>query len=207
MVRNRPSHGIDRRPGNVGVDFKFISDGGFGWMNASYQIGLCYLNDPLRKALGGFVPVEKAFKHFTAASVAVNRRARPASPRPINDEELQRLRNTETGSGEAALLAFAESAAIASAAMVTHSELPTTPTSPSCDERGPAGSKMSFAGDLDISPPFLGLGVHHGRVHRRGASLQEFPFPVVPEPPVVAQDSARRSPTPSSSSSSAASIN
>lgn len=38
--------------GNVGVDFKMVVREGFGWMNASYQVGLTYMTKNMRRALG-----------------------------------------------------------------------------------------------------------------------------------------------------------
>ncbi|KAI8391320.1 trehalase-domain-containing protein [Radiomyces spectabilis] len=46
------SHKVEVEYGNVGTDFKFVPREGFGWMNASYQIGLSYLNTQMRRALG-----------------------------------------------------------------------------------------------------------------------------------------------------------
>jgi alpha,alpha-trehalase len=39
------THKIDTEYGNVGTNFKYIPDGGFGWMNASYQYGFSLLNE------------------------------------------------------------------------------------------------------------------------------------------------------------------
>lgn len=46
------THKVQVEYGNVGVDFKYVSREGFGWMNASYQIGLQLLNTQMRRALG-----------------------------------------------------------------------------------------------------------------------------------------------------------
>jgi len=46
------THKVEVEYGNVGVDFKFVPREGFGWMNASYQVGLSYLNTQMRRALG-----------------------------------------------------------------------------------------------------------------------------------------------------------
>ncbi|CAO3599489.1 unnamed protein product [Absidia cylindrospora] len=46
------SHKVQVEYGNVGTDFKFVPREGFGWMNASYQLGLTYLNTQMRRALG-----------------------------------------------------------------------------------------------------------------------------------------------------------
>ncbi|KAI9487468.1 MAG: trehalase-domain-containing protein [Benjaminiella poitrasii] len=46
------THKVQVEYGNVGVDFKFVPREGFGWMNASYQIGLSLINTKMRRALG-----------------------------------------------------------------------------------------------------------------------------------------------------------
>ncbi|KAI8342254.1 trehalase-domain-containing protein [Chlamydoabsidia padenii] len=46
------SHKVQVEYGNVGTDFKYVPREGFGWMNASYQLGLTYLNTQMRRALG-----------------------------------------------------------------------------------------------------------------------------------------------------------
>ncbi|CDH49002.1 glycoside hydrolase family 37 protein [Lichtheimia corymbifera JMRC:FSU:9682] len=46
------THKVQVEYGNVGADFKYVSREGFGWMNASYQIGLQLLNTQMRRALG-----------------------------------------------------------------------------------------------------------------------------------------------------------
>ncbi|KAI7858220.1 trehalase-domain-containing protein [Circinella umbellata] len=46
------THKVQVEYGNVGTDFKFVPREGFGWMNASYQIGLMIINTQMRRALG-----------------------------------------------------------------------------------------------------------------------------------------------------------
>ncbi|RCI03128.1 alpha,alpha-trehalase nth1, partial [Rhizopus stolonifer] len=46
------SHKVEVEYGNVGTDFKCVPREGFGWMNASYQVGLSYLTTHMRRALG-----------------------------------------------------------------------------------------------------------------------------------------------------------
>ncbi|KAI9280008.1 trehalase-domain-containing protein [Sporodiniella umbellata] len=46
------SHKVEVEYGNVGIDFKCVPREGFGWMNASYQVGLSYLTTHMRRALG-----------------------------------------------------------------------------------------------------------------------------------------------------------
>uniref|UniRef100_A0A1D1XJN9 Trehalase n=1 Tax=Anthurium amnicola TaxID=1678845 RepID=A0A1D1XJN9_9ARAE len=49
--------------GNVGTDFKFVPREGFGWMNASYQVGLSYLTHHMERALGTCTSPEVFFKN------------------------------------------------------------------------------------------------------------------------------------------------
>ncbi|KAF9585967.1 alpha,alpha-trehalase nth1 [Lunasporangiospora selenospora] len=56
------THKVQVEYGNVGVDFKFIPREGFGWMNASYQVGLGYMDRGLRRALGAVMDPEQVFK-------------------------------------------------------------------------------------------------------------------------------------------------
>jgi alpha,alpha-trehalase len=46
------SHKVEVEYGNVGTDFKCVPREGFGWMNASFQVGLSYLTTQMRRALG-----------------------------------------------------------------------------------------------------------------------------------------------------------
>ncbi|ORZ22871.1 neutral trehalase [Lobosporangium transversale] len=56
------THRVQVEYGNVGVDFKFIPREGFGWMNASYQVGLGYMDRQLRRALGAVMEPGQVFK-------------------------------------------------------------------------------------------------------------------------------------------------
>ncbi|KAG0365481.1 neutral trehalase [Gamsiella multidivaricata] len=56
------THKVQVEYGNVGVDFKFIPREGFGWMNASYQVGLGYMDRGLRRALGAVMDPNIVFK-------------------------------------------------------------------------------------------------------------------------------------------------
>lgn len=46
------THKVEVEYGNVGIDFKYVPREGFGWMNASYQIGLSLVSTKMRRALG-----------------------------------------------------------------------------------------------------------------------------------------------------------
>jgi alpha,alpha-trehalase len=55
------SHDVFAEYGNVGTDFAYITREGFGWMNASYQVGLSRLSPDLRVRLAARVPPEFVF--------------------------------------------------------------------------------------------------------------------------------------------------
>lgn len=55
------SHQVKVEYGNVGLDFKFVPREGFGWMNASYQVGLSYLTTHMRRALGALTDPDRFF--------------------------------------------------------------------------------------------------------------------------------------------------
>ncbi len=54
----RRSHRVFAEYGNVGTDFDYITREGFGWMNASYQVGLRALSPSLRSMLDRLVAPE-----------------------------------------------------------------------------------------------------------------------------------------------------
>ena len=53
------SHQVFVEYGNVGTDFEYVTKEGFGWMNASYQVGLGLLSDELRHRLDQLTPPEE----------------------------------------------------------------------------------------------------------------------------------------------------
>jgi alpha,alpha-trehalase len=55
------SHRVFAEYGNVGTEFDCITREGFGWMNASYQVGLQFLNPELQEKLKRLVPPEWVF--------------------------------------------------------------------------------------------------------------------------------------------------
>jgi alpha,alpha-trehalase len=55
------THDVFVEYGNVGTEFDYITREGFGWMNASYQVGLSLLPDALRAALEAGTPPEELF--------------------------------------------------------------------------------------------------------------------------------------------------
>jgi alpha,alpha-trehalase len=59
------SHKVFTEYGNVGTKFSYITMEGFGWMNASYQLGLNYLSPLQLKELRMLTPPEKLFPKAT----------------------------------------------------------------------------------------------------------------------------------------------
>lgn len=55
------SHAVFAEYGNVGTEFSYITQEGFGWMNASYQLGLRYLPERHRADLNDLKPPEWLF--------------------------------------------------------------------------------------------------------------------------------------------------
>jgi alpha,alpha-trehalase len=56
------THLIHVEYGQVGIDFKYIPKEGFGWMNASYQVGLALLSERERRALSALVEPNSLYK-------------------------------------------------------------------------------------------------------------------------------------------------
>ena len=53
------THKVYAEYGNVGTEFDYITTSGFGWMNASYQLGMELLPQQYREKLNELVPPEK----------------------------------------------------------------------------------------------------------------------------------------------------
>lgn len=74
------THKVQVEYGNVGVDFKYVPREGFGWMNASFQIGLSLISTKMRRALGTCTSpdlfFEKALKNTTDTPEEIARRLR-----------------------------------------------------------------------------------------------------------------------------------
>jgi len=56
------THKVFAEYGNQGTTFEYITPEGFGWMNASYQVGLGLLRPNLRYILNRLVPPEQVFE-------------------------------------------------------------------------------------------------------------------------------------------------
>ena len=55
------SHDVFAEYGNVGTQFSYMTKEGFGWMNASFQVGLDLLPDTYREYLERLIPPEWLF--------------------------------------------------------------------------------------------------------------------------------------------------
>jgi alpha,alpha-trehalase len=55
------SHRVDVEYGNVGTDFRFLAREGFGWMNASFMLGLKILERRELRALGALIEPEQLY--------------------------------------------------------------------------------------------------------------------------------------------------
>lgn len=62
VTRCADPHRVDAEYGNQGADFKGFAKEGFGWVNASYLLGLEYLDIHAKKALGACIPPMPFFK-------------------------------------------------------------------------------------------------------------------------------------------------
>lgn len=56
VTRPIDPHRVDAEYGNQGLDFKGVAKEGFGWVNASYVLGLQMVNQHMRRALGALTP-------------------------------------------------------------------------------------------------------------------------------------------------------
>ncbi|KAL5612189.1 hypothetical protein BROUX41_000271 [Berkeleyomyces rouxiae] len=58
VTRPIDPHRVDAEYGNQGLDFKGVAKEGFGWVNASYILGLNIVNVHMRRALGTLTPYD-----------------------------------------------------------------------------------------------------------------------------------------------------
>ncbi|CCK72194.1 alpha,alpha-trehalase KNAG_0J01120 [Huiozyma naganishii CBS 8797] len=56
VTRGTDPHRVDAEYGNQGADFKGVAKEGFGWVNTSYLLGLKYMDNHARRALGACIP-------------------------------------------------------------------------------------------------------------------------------------------------------
>ncbi|PWN25540.1 putative neutral trehalase [Jaminaea rosea] len=64
------SHMVAAEYGNQGIDFKYKNSNGFGWTNASYQVGLTFLTKHQRRALGALQTPDELFYGKTGGEAA-----------------------------------------------------------------------------------------------------------------------------------------
>ena len=55
------SHMVAAEYGNQGIDFKCVPREGFGWMNASFQVGLTFLTTHQRRAVAALQHPDEFF--------------------------------------------------------------------------------------------------------------------------------------------------
>ncbi|CAO3630703.1 unnamed protein product [Cunninghamella blakesleeana] len=81
------SHKVQVEYGNVGTDFKYVPREGFGWMNASFEVGLSYLSKHRIRALGTLTDPDSLF------AKTLEREQKLRSPK-IREEANQRRRRS-----------------------------------------------------------------------------------------------------------------
>ncbi|GEQ68188.1 hypothetical protein JCM33374_g1855 [Metschnikowia sp. JCM 33374] len=64
VLKGAVPHKVDAEYGNQGLDFKGVALEGFGWVNASYMVGMTYLNDHAQRSIGALIPPEVFFEHL-----------------------------------------------------------------------------------------------------------------------------------------------
>ncbi|CCE64281.1 hypothetical protein TPHA_0H00710 [Tetrapisispora phaffii CBS 4417] len=64
VTRGIDPHKVDAEYGNQGADFKGVATEGFGWVNSSYILGLKYMNNYARRALGACIAPSSFFKRL-----------------------------------------------------------------------------------------------------------------------------------------------
>ncbi|CAO3635184.1 unnamed protein product [Cunninghamella echinulata] len=129
------SHKVQVEYGNVGTDFKYVPREGFGWMNASYEVGLSYLNKNMIRALGTLTDPDTLF----AKTLEREQKLRPPE---IREQATQRRRASYIAAQE--LIGSLEDAAITKVHPdIKHNKSPhhsplTSPiySTPNCDDRG-----------------------------------------------------------------------
>lgn len=62
VTRTTDPHRVDAEYGNQGADFKGVATEGFGWVNASFEVGLQILSTKAIRALGAITPPDVFFE-------------------------------------------------------------------------------------------------------------------------------------------------
>ena len=63
-------HRVKVEYGNVGTEFSMVPREGFGWMNASYQVGLTVITEHMRRALSALTPPSAFFERVSQKIVS-----------------------------------------------------------------------------------------------------------------------------------------
>ena len=85
------THLVTVEYGNVGLDFKYMPKEGFGWMNASYQVGLTYLTKYMRRALGALSEPDYLFNMMNDSSKWKEQQEQLDQPKKQSFNNLQQL--------------------------------------------------------------------------------------------------------------------
>lgn len=64
VLEGAAPHKVDAEYGNQGLDFKGVALEGFGWVNASYVVGLTYLNGHAQRSIGALIPPDVFLKYL-----------------------------------------------------------------------------------------------------------------------------------------------
>ncbi|KAJ2859337.1 alpha,alpha-trehalase nth1 [Coemansia aciculifera] len=131
------THRFQVEYGNVGVDFKMVPREGFGWMNASYQVGLTYLTSHMRRALGALTEPEVFFARAGWSTDASASHTPASTPKPVPVfamADARRLRgNTALHSALEAVLSPTDNPAYFDLPLTAVDDDPRSPASPGND--------------------------------------------------------------------------
>lgn len=88
VTRPTDPHRVDAEYGNQGLDFQGVAREGFGWVNASFQVGLTLLGSHAKRALGACIPPDKFFSATTAEKELLMEEFGASPPRsPTGEKE------------------------------------------------------------------------------------------------------------------------
>ncbi|KAJ2411768.1 alpha,alpha-trehalase nth1 [Coemansia sp. IMI 209128] len=146
------THRFQVEYGNVGVDFKMVPREGFGWMNASYQVGLTYLTSHMRRALGALTEPEVFFERAGWSTDASASHTPASTPMPVPVfamADARRLRGvTPLHCALEAALSPTDSPAYFDMPLTATTDDPRTPASPSSDSTADDGNTPSTTKEL-----------------------------------------------------------
>ncbi|KAM9906758.1 hypothetical protein OXX79_001384 [Metschnikowia pulcherrima] len=64
ILEGAAPHKVDAEYGNQGLNFKGVALEGFGWVNASYMVGLTYLGEHAQRSIGALIPPDVFLKYL-----------------------------------------------------------------------------------------------------------------------------------------------